>query len=75
LVCLERIHFNLKDCVFNILLDSWNRWGRVGERGSDNGLDYYHDVNDAIKAFEKKFKDKTGNNWKDRENFVAKSGK
>lgn len=32
----------------------------------------FDDVNDAIKDFEKKFKDKTKNNWKDRANFVPK---
>lgn len=53
----------------------WNRWGRVGERGSDNGLEMCNDSTSAIKSFEKKFKDKTGNNWKDRENFVPKSKK
>ena len=29
----------------------------------------------AIKDFEKKFKDKTKNNWADRDNFVAQKGK
>lgn len=29
----------------------------------------------AIKAFEKKFKDKTKNDWKNREKFVPYSGK
>lgn len=29
----------------------------------------------AIKDFEKKFKDKTKNNWSDRLNFVPQSGK
>jgi poly [ADP-ribose] polymerase len=32
----------------------------------------FDDVKDAIKDFEKKFKDKTKNNWKDRANFVPK---
>ena len=32
-------------------------------------------MSDAIKAFEKKFKDKTKNAWKDRENFKAVKGK
>ena len=32
----------------------------------------FDDVKDAIKDFEKKFKDKTKNNWKDRANFVQK---
>ncbi|KAJ3603233.1 hypothetical protein NHX12_030975 [Muraenolepis orangiensis] len=29
----------------------------------------------AVKAFEKKFKDETKNNWADRDNFVTKKGK
>lgn len=29
----------------------------------------------AVKDFEKKFKDKTKNNWSDRMNFVCHSGK
>ena len=44
---------------------TWTRWGRVGERGQsaelgDGSLD------DAIKNFEKKFKDKSGLKWADR---------
>lgn len=30
---------------------------------------------DAVKDFEKKFKDKTKNNWSDRSNFVSHAGK
>ena len=48
----------------------WNRYGRVGERGVDNGLEYCADEKEAVKKFEKKFKDKTGNNWADRAKFV-----
>lgn len=33
------------------------------------------DENKAIKSFEKKFKDKTKNNWSDRGTFVKVSGK
>jgi hypothetical protein len=48
----------------------------VGDIGQNNGLDGYGgDVNGAIKTFEKKFKDKSANNWSDRENFVARSSK
>ncbi|SLM34132.1 poly-ribose polymerase [Lasallia pustulata] len=44
---------------------TWTRWGRVGEHGQsailgDDSLD------DAIRQFEKKFKDKTGHNWANR---------
>ncbi|XP_055069456.1 protein mono-ADP-ribosyltransferase PARP3 [Misgurnus anguillicaudatus] len=52
----------------------WTRWGRVGESGQNN-LAGPSDANAAIKNFEKKFKDKTKNNWSDRENFVSHSGK
>lgn len=52
----------------------WTRWGRVGELGQ-NKLDGATNADAAIKNFEKKFKDKTKNNWTDRENFVSHSGK
>lgn len=32
-------------------------------------------MNDAIKSFEKKFKDKTKNDWKDRASFKPSPGK
>ena len=35
----------------------------------------YSDVNAAIKDFEKKFKDKTKNNWSNRAKFQAVPGK
>ncbi|KAL8306443.1 hypothetical protein RB597_003037 [Gaeumannomyces tritici] len=44
---------------------TWTRWGRVGELGQKailgNGT-----AEDAIKNFEKKFKDKSGHSWEDR---------
>lgn len=53
---------------------AWTRWGRVGETGQSallgNGT-----LDDAIKSFKAKFKDKTSNSWDDRANFVAKAGK
>ncbi len=33
------------------------------------------DADKAVKDFEKKFKDKTKNDWKNRENFVEHKGK
>lgn len=44
---------------------TWTRWGRVGEMGQkavlgDGSLD------DAVKIFQKKFKDKSGLSWDDR---------
>ncbi|XP_037535475.1 protein mono-ADP-ribosyltransferase PARP3 [Nematolebias whitei] len=53
---------------------SWNRWGRVGEAGQHK-LNGVTALEMAIKDFEKKFKDKTKNNWQDRTNFVCHPGK
>ncbi|XP_020497812.1 protein mono-ADP-ribosyltransferase PARP3 [Labrus bergylta] len=53
---------------------SWNRWGRVGEVGQSK-LNMFINPEDAVKDFEKKFKDKTKNNWSDRSNFVSHQGK
>ncbi|XP_056461862.1 protein mono-ADP-ribosyltransferase PARP3 [Gadus chalcogrammus] len=52
----------------------WSRWGRVGEAGKGAASSPYSS-DQAIKDFEKKFKDKTKNNWADRDNFVAQKGK
>lgn len=43
----------------------WTRWGRVGELGQ-SALLGLGTVEDAIKQFEKKFKDKSGLRWCDR---------
>ncbi|XP_061788260.2 protein mono-ADP-ribosyltransferase PARP3 isoform X1 [Nerophis lumbriciformis] len=53
---------------------SWNRWGRVGEVGQSK-LNLFANADNAVKDFEKKFKDKTKNNWSERMNFVSHSGK
>ncbi|KAJ7999203.1 hypothetical protein DPEC_G00212990 [Dallia pectoralis] len=53
----------------------WTRWGRVGEIGQSNISQSSDSPDKAVKEFEKKFKDKTKNNWKDRENFVSQPGK
>ncbi|KAM9361706.1 protein mono-ADP-ribosyltransferase PARP3 [Symphorus nematophorus] len=53
---------------------SWNRWGRVGEVGQSK-LNKFDKAENAVKDFEKKFKDKTKNNWSDRSNFVSHAGK
>lgn len=73
---------NNKFYVIQLLVDSagggyytWNRWGRVGEVGQDACRGPFSDVNVAIKDFEKKFKDKTKNDWEKRDAFVAKAGK
>ncbi|KAF1844248.1 poly polymerase 2 ADP-ribosyltransferase 2 [Cucurbitaria berberidis CBS 394.84] len=44
---------------------TWTRWGRVGERGQMAMLGG-GSLSDAIKNFEKKFKDKSGLKWDDR---------
>jgi poly [ADP-ribose] polymerase 2/3/4 len=52
---------------------TWTRWGRVGERGQSATLGS-GSLDDALKHFDKKFKDKSGLKWQDRgEN--PKSGK
>ncbi|KAM9410724.1 protein mono-ADP-ribosyltransferase PARP3 isoform 1-T2 [Pholidichthys leucotaenia] len=53
---------------------AWTRWGRVGEIGQHN-INEYDKAENAVKDFEKKFKDKTKNNWTDRVNFVSHPGK
>ncbi|XP_078065469.1 protein mono-ADP-ribosyltransferase PARP3 [Mustelus asterias] len=52
----------------------WNRWGRVGEPGQSK-LGPAVSLNVAMKDFEKKFKDKTKNDWANRVSFVAHPGK
>ncbi|OIW28197.1 PARP-domain-containing protein [Coniochaeta ligniaria NRRL 30616] len=44
---------------------TWTRWGRVGDFGQTATLGR-GDLDDAIKQFEKKFKDKSGLKWDDR---------
>lgn len=45
--------------------------GEVGQ----SKLSTFPSLDAAKKDFEKKFRDKTKNNWADRENFVAHDGK
>ncbi|XP_059151095.1 protein mono-ADP-ribosyltransferase PARP3-like [Physella acuta] len=54
---------------------TWNRWGRVGENGQNALKGPLNDPKDAIKDFEKKFKDKTKNAWSERDNFKPVKGK
>jgi poly [ADP-ribose] polymerase 2/3/4 len=74
-------HNNNKFYVIQVLKNSyghytsWNRWGRVGENGQSQLGASHTDVNKAIKDFEKKFKDKTKNDWSNRANFKPVSGK
>lgn len=52
----------------------WNRWGRVGE-GGQSALKGNGTRDGAIREFEAKFKDKTGNAWANRKSFSPKAGK
>jgi len=55
----------------------WNRWGRVGEEGQ-NKLEPHGagaaGAAGAIRAFEGKFRSKTGNAWAGRAAFAARPG-
>ncbi|XP_048190977.1 protein mono-ADP-ribosyltransferase PARP3 isoform X2 [Perognathus longimembris pacificus] len=52
----------------------WNRWGRVGEVGQSK-ISPFACLEDAKKDFERKFREKTKNNWAQRDRFVARPGK
>uniref|UniRef100_G3SWT4 Poly [ADP-ribose] polymerase n=1 Tax=Loxodonta africana TaxID=9785 RepID=G3SWT4_LOXAF len=70
---------NNKFYIIQLLEDSdsfvcWNRWGRVGEVGQSK-LSHFPSLEAAKKDFEKKFWDKTKNNWAERAHFVAHPGK
>ncbi|XP_019856101.1 PREDICTED: poly [ADP-ribose] polymerase 3-like [Amphimedon queenslandica] len=53
----------------------WNRWGRVGEPGMNAMKGPFHAMDAATKEFAKKFKDKTKNDWSDRDSFTPHAGK
>uniref|UniRef100_A0A8C2UL27 Poly [ADP-ribose] polymerase n=1 Tax=Chinchilla lanigera TaxID=34839 RepID=A0A8C2UL27_CHILA len=53
----------------------WMRWGRVGKMGQHSLVACSADLNKAKEIFQKKFLDKTKNNWEDREKFVKVPGK
>lgn len=53
---------------------AWNRWGRVGEPGQ-NKLMPCATAEQAVKEFEKKFREKTSNSWAARGSFKAVNGK
>ena len=54
----------------------WTRWGRVGEEGQSS-LEKFPSSDGVTKAFQKKFKDKTKNDWSSRQSgtFVKHDGK
>lgn len=49
-------------------------YGRIGEKGNPS-MKMQSSEEIGIKNFEKQFKSKTGNNWKDRKNFIKYDGK
>ncbi|KAF8949348.1 Poly [ADP-ribose] polymerase 2 [Haplosporangium gracile] len=49
-------------------------WGRVGAHGQSS-IDNCPNLDAGKSLFEKKYKDKTRNNWADRDNFVKVAGK
>lgn len=51
----------------------WTRWGRVGDKGQTNMLGNGN-MDLARREFEKKFKDKNGNSWANRD-LPTKAGK
>ncbi|XP_010622898.1 poly [ADP-ribose] polymerase 2 [Fukomys damarensis] len=53
----------------------WMRWGRVGKVGQHSLVACSADLTKAKEIFQKKFLDKTKNNWEDREKFVKVPGK
>ena len=53
----------------------WTRWGRVGEPGQNAMKGPFGSTDAAAKEFNKKFKDKTRNDWEKRQVFTAHPGK
>ncbi|XP_049755065.1 poly [ADP-ribose] polymerase 2 [Elephas maximus indicus] len=53
----------------------WMRWGRVGKTGQHSLVACSGDLTKAKEIFQKKFLDKTKNNWEDREKFEKVPGK
>ncbi|CAL1267174.1 unnamed protein product [Larinioides sclopetarius] len=53
----------------------WRRWGRVGNKGQRDLSKYGSSLLEAKDSFEKKFYDKTRNNWCDLKDFVHVKGK
>ncbi|KAJ8409345.1 hypothetical protein AAFF_G00235430 [Aldrovandia affinis] len=73
-------HNNNKFYIIQVLKNGnqyycWTRWGRVGEVGQSKMSSKYSSADKAVSEFEKKFKDKTKNNWSERDNFESQPGK
>ena len=56
------------------MFSCWTRWSRLGEVGTYN-LSPPGSQAEAVKMFEKKFKDKTKNAWAMKDAFVKHDGK
>ncbi|KAJ3279593.1 hypothetical protein HK104_001312 [Borealophlyctis nickersoniae] len=67
---MQVVHNRIQD-----LYVLWTRWGAVGEDGMFQKTPY-NTKEECIQEFEKIFKSKTGNSWKERNtSFVPKPGK
>jgi len=53
----------------------WMRWGRVGYSGQNSWTVTGSDLDKAKAVFAKKFKDKTVNEWEERDSFEKRAGK
>ncbi|XP_059164443.1 poly [ADP-ribose] polymerase 2-like isoform X2 [Physella acuta] len=53
----------------------WQRWGRVGYKGQTNLVSCGGDLDQAKKVYTKKFYDKTGNDWSNKDSFYKIPGK
>jgi len=53
----------------------FRKWGRVGGKQGGTKLEKFDDREDAEDNFKEVYLDKTGNKWKDRDNFKKKPGK
>lgn len=52
----------------------FTNWGRIGESGKFQNTPF-HNEEEAVLEFQKIFRSKTGNHWKDRHDFVKHGGK
>ncbi|XP_038631572.1 poly [ADP-ribose] polymerase 2 [Scyliorhinus canicula] len=75
-------HNNNKYYIIQLLEDDakrnfsvWLRWGRVGKAGQNNLISCGTDLDKAKEIFEKKFLDKTKNDWSMRAFFEKVAGK
>jgi len=70
-------NFYKMQVIHNIVQDLyilWNRWGRIGQQGQFQRTPF-PSAEDAVTEFCKIFKAKTGNVWKDKDNFEKKPKK